>query len=30
MFWSRFLIKLTFLIEGLLPFKDGGHELDEV
>lgn len=30
MFWSRFLIKLTFLIKGLLPFKDGGHEFDEV
>lgn len=30
MFWSRFLIKLTFLIKGLLPFKYSTHELDKV
>lgn len=30
MFWSRFLIKLTLFGKGLLLFKDGSHELDEV
>lgn len=30
MFWSRFLVKLTLFGKGLLLFKDGTHELDEV
>lgn len=30
MFWSRFLIKLTFLVKGLLLFENSTHEFEEV